>query len=250
MTTSLTLKPIWLAAALSCVLSSPAAAGLIANGGFESGFTGWTRTDQAGSDGGFSLQTGLVSPINGNAVPAPPGGTTAAMTDAQGPGAHALTQSFLVPSSVPSASLHFDLFIGNRGGTFFTPNLLDFSTPALNQQARVDILAGSAGAFSLLPADLLMNVYRTNVGDQAVSSAYAHLSFDVTSLLNAHLGQSLTLRFAETDNVLTFQLGVDNVDIDVGAAVPEPTTWMLVLIVLIGGFVGLLARARPAKRVS
>src|SRR5262245_30897944 len=204
MTTSLALKPIWLVAALGCALSSPAAAGLITNGGFELGFAGWTRTDQAGSDGSFNVQTGLVSPVNGDAVPAPPGGTIAAMTDAQGPGAHALTQSFLVPGSVPSASLHFDLFIGNRAGTFTTPNLLDFSTPALNQQARVDLLVGSAGAFSLLPADLLMNVFRTNVGDPAVSG-YAHLSFDVTSLLNAHLGQSLTLRFAETDNVFTFQ---------------------------------------------
>jgi hypothetical protein len=124
--------------------------------------------------------------------------------------------------------------------------VLDFSTPALNQQARVDILVGSAGAFSLLPADVLMNVFRTNVGDPAVSG-YSHLSFDVTSLLNAHLGQSLTLRFAETDNMLTFQLGVDNVDIDVGSApaVPEPATWMLLLVVFAAGFVGLLARACP-----
>jgi hypothetical protein len=49
---------------------------------------------------------------------------------------------------------------------------------------------------------------------------------DVTTLINTHLGTPLTLRFAEADNVFTLQLGVDNVDIDVGA-VPEPSTWLL-----------------------
>ena len=232
MTTLRKLQSIWLATALGCALSSQAAAGLITNGTFESGFTGWTRADQAGGDGTFNLQSGTMSPISGDPVPAPPGGTTAAMTDAQGPGAHALFQTFVVPSLVPSASLHFDLFVGNRADRFVTPNTLDFFAPGgtttvLNQQARVDILVGSAGAFSLLPAELLMNAYRTNVGDPLVSG-YTHLSFDVTSVLNAHLGQTLMLRFAETDDLLTFQLGVDNVDIDI-SAVPEPATWSLLL---------------------
>src|SRR4051794_13636001 len=148
MTTSFQLRPIWLSATLVCALSSQAGAAFITNGGFESGFSNWTRSDQTGSEGTFALQTGTTSPVNGAVVPAPPGGTTAAMTDAQGPGSHVLYQDFTVTAPVPAATLLFDLFIANGAGTFFPASTLDFSTPTLNQQARVDILLGSATAFS------------------------------------------------------------------------------------------------------
>jgi len=221
------LKPVWLSATLLCALSAPAMAGLITNGGFESGFSSWTRTDQLGSEGTFFLQTGTTSPVNADPVPLPPGGTTAAMSDAQGPGSHVLTQSFTVTAPVIAAMLRFDVFVGNRANAFFSPSTLDFSTPTLNQQARVDILLGSAGAFSVLPADVLLNAFQTNPGDPLVSG-YTHHTVDVTAILNSHLGTPLTLRFAEADNVFTLQLGVDNVDIDVnGAAVPEPSSWLL-----------------------
>ena len=227
MTKSFPLKSIWFSAALLCVLSSQAGAGLITNPGFESGFVGWTRADQLGSDGTFALQTGTASPVNADAVPTPPGGTRAAMTDAQGPGSHVLYQDFTVGAPVGSATLRFDVFIGNRAGTFFSPNTLDFSTPTLNQQARVDILLGGTGPFSLAAGDVLMNVFHTSPGDPAISG-YTHLTADVTAILNSHLGTPLRLRFAEADNVLTFQMGVDNADIDV-SAVPEPSSWLLAL---------------------
>src|SRR5260221_537760 len=72
--------------------SSAHAVPVILNGGFTSGFSSWTRADQLGSDGTFSLQSGTSSPVNGDSVPPPPGPTIAAMTDAQGPGAHVLYQ--------------------------------------------------------------------------------------------------------------------------------------------------------------
>src|ERR1051325_2170419 len=89
------------------------AANIVSNGGFESGFASWTRADQLGSDGTFFLQTGTSSPVNGDPVPAPPGGTTAAMSDAQGPGSHVLYQDIVIPAVVPSATLSFDVFVGN-----------------------------------------------------------------------------------------------------------------------------------------
>src|SRR5262245_46063459 len=143
--------------------SHASAAALITNGGFETGFSGWTRADALGSDGTFALQTGTTSPVNGDSVPAPSQGITAAMTDAQGPGAHVLYQDFLVPVSLTSAQLEFDLFIGNRAGAFYTPTpaTLDFGGTALNQQARVDILRGGTNAFSVAAADVLFNVYQT-----------------------------------------------------------------------------------------
>ena len=68
---------MWVRVTLACVLSVPASAELITNGGFEMGFTGWTRSNQVGSEGQFALQTGTQSPVNLFTVPAPPEGTTA-----------------------------------------------------------------------------------------------------------------------------------------------------------------------------
>ena len=119
----------------ACVGSArPATASpLILNGGFETGFSSWVRADQLGSEGTFSLQNGTASPVNGDAVPAPPKGVAAAMTDAGAPGSHVLYQDFVV-SGAGSFFLSLDLFLGNRAGSFVTANPatvgLDFSMPA------------------------------------------------------------------------------------------------------------------------
>jgi hypothetical protein len=223
----------WHSMMIALALAIPGHSAVIVNGGFESGFSSWTRADQTGGEGTFLLQTGTASPVNGSPVPAPPGGTTAAMTDALGPGSHVLYQDFTVTAAMPSAILVFDLFIGNRDTNFFAPNTLDFSTPTLNQQARVDLLAGGSAPFSLSTADLLMNLYQTHPGD-ALVSGYTHISVDITPVINSHLNTPLRLRFAEVDNVFTQQLGVDNVDI-VAAAVPEPSTFVLLGLGLLGG---------------
>src|SRR5258708_11820533 len=107
-------RTIFLSSALACTLAMHARADLITNGGFESGFSGWSRANQVGSDGQFFAQTGTASPVNGFTVPAPPQGTTAAMTDALGPGSHVLYQDFLVPALVPGAAHGFALYINNH----------------------------------------------------------------------------------------------------------------------------------------
>src|SRR5688572_22889413 len=138
---------LWISTVAAVLIDFDAqAASLINNGSFEDApdFAGWTRADQTGSEGTFFLQTGTTSPVLGETVPAPPAGSTAAMTDAEGPGSHVLYQSFALGAAVGSATLEFDLFIGNRADAFRTPNTLDFAVPAsgttpavLNQQARV-----------------------------------------------------------------------------------------------------------------
>jgi hypothetical protein len=231
---------ISLAAALSCFLSVPLPAQqLITNGGFESGFAGWTRTDQTGSEGTWTQQSGTTSPVNGFSVPAPPGGTNAAMTDAQGPGTHVLYQNFVVPLTLSGATLQFDLYINNHASAFSSPSTLDFSTPTLNQQIRFDIMTTASDPFSVGASDVLLNVFQTQPGN-ALISGYNTIIADLTSLLSTHLGETLRLRFAEADNVNFLNAGLDNVSL---LAVPEPSSLSMAL----GGlslFGALLVRRR------
>jgi uncharacterized repeat protein (TIGR01451 family) len=203
------------AALLACVLSAPVHAQVISNGGFESGLAGWTTADQIGSDGTFTSQSGTASPVNAFPVPAPPQGIAAVMTDARGPGSHVLYQDIVIPAGSGPFTLAFALFVRNTEGAdeFFVPGaltILDFATPELNQQARVDILLTSANPFSVAPADILQNLFTTSPGDPLVSG-YTHFLVDVTALFLAHPGQTLRLRFADVDNVSPFNLGVDDV---------------------------------------
>jgi hypothetical protein len=232
-----------LAAALACVLCLPAHAAVILNGGFEGGLANWTRADQVGSAGTFALQTGTASPVTLTPVPAPPQGVFAAMTDAEGPGSHVLYQDFVVTG--PANTLSFSLFVGNRATAFSSPASLDFSTPTLNQQARVDILTTAADPFSVAAGDVLQNLFRTLPGDPLVSG-YNTVSVDLTGLLSAHANETLRLRFAEVDNVNIFQFGVDNVAFSSGPSgtVAEPSSSILALSGLLWAAVLYRRRAR------
>jgi hypothetical protein len=237
----------WASAALALLLTAAPKAQaqlIINNGGFEAGLASWTRADQVGSLGTFALQTGTVSPVTSTTVPAPPGGIRAAMTDSTGPGSHVLFQDFVVPPlPIGSAQLRFDVFVGNRANAFFIPTTptLDFSTPALNQQARVDILNSGTDPFSVSAVDVLTNAYQTRTTDPLVSG-YTSVNVDVTALLASHAGSTLRLRFAEVDNVSTFQFGVDNISLIV-SPIPEPTSTVLCGI----GALIALARCRRNK---
>lgn len=232
MITTLTFRNISLGCALACALSTGAHGGLLTNGGFEGGFSSWTVVDQTGSDGSFLLQTGALSPLTLTPVEPPPEGTSAAMTDAMGPGSHVLYQDFLVPMFVPGAFAMFSLYINNAAPDFFTPPHLDFASTAsdpllrINQQARVDIMTTGADPFSVAPGDVLQTLFQTQPGDPLVSG-YQNFLVDITPLLQARQGQTLRLRFAETDNVLNFNFGVDAVDVNL---VPEPSTWVMMAL--------------------
>jgi hypothetical protein len=220
-----------------CIAAGSHAQELITNGGFESGLAGWTTADSIGSDGTFQIQSGTASNANGLPVAAPVEGTRAAMTDSGGPGSHALLQSFNVPLTAPQATLRFSLYIGNRATAFSTPSTLDWTTPTLNQQARVDIMTTGADPFSTNAADILQNVFQTTVGSPLVTG-YNEITIDITALLAAHAGETLLLRFAEADNVNIFNFGVDGVSLLI---VPSPASLALL------GLGGLAVNARRRR---
>jgi hypothetical protein len=225
-------------------IASMARADLI-NGNFEAGLTGWTVANQTGSDGTFFSQTGTASPVNAFTVPAPPEGVKAAMTDAQAGGSHIIYQDFTVPTGVTLGSLAFSLYLNNQATAYSTPANLDWAATnqngnlILNQQARVDIITTTADPFSVAGADVLQNVFQTTVQTPLVTG-YNNLATDITALLQAHQGQTLRLRFAETDNVNFFNFGVDNVALTV---VPEPGTCLM----LLGSLMCVMHRRRKTR---
>jgi hypothetical protein len=151
---------------------------------------------------------------------------------------------FTVPVGTTALTLSFEMFANNYAGvTFISPTAgLDFSTPSLNQHARVDLLTAAADPFSTAAGDVIHNFY---IGaDAGIPNPYTPYTFDIFSLIAP--GQSYQIRFAQVDNVNIFNLGVDNVSISTaaGAAVPEPATWSLMLI----GFGAIGFSLRRARR--
>jgi len=64
---------------------------------------------------------------------------------------------------------------------------------------------------------VLANLFQTNPGDPLTNGGYTTVSFS----LDAFAGQTVRLRFAEIDNQLFFNVGIDNVRLEVPpAAVP------------------------------
>ena len=200
---------------------------LLVNGGFETGnLSGWTVANQSGSFPGsnFFAVSGTATPQSGLSTVGPASGSFYAVSDGQGIGTHALLQAFTVPGPASSIVLSFSLFANSYGGTFVNPIGLDF-TDGANQHARVDILSSGASAFTTTTG-LLQNFY---LGADAGSNphAYTNYSFDITSLVGS--GGAFQIRFAEVDNQLFFNLGVDNVSIisTAGTGVPEPSSLAL-----------------------
>ncbi len=244
-----TMNMVRLTAAMACaiagVMATAARGQSIVNGGFETGFLGWTTANMSGSDGAFVSQSGTASPLNGSLVPAAPQGTHAAMTDSAAGGSHVLYQDFIVPAVVGATSLRFSLFLNNANDSYFNPASLDWAMTnqigglTLNQQARVDIITTGADVFSVGPADVLANLFATTTTTPLVTG-YNAFDIDVTALLQVHAGQTLRLRFAEVDNVNFFNLGVDDVSF---RTIPAPASGIVASLAAVG-----LLRRRRTRR--
>lgn len=158
-----------------------------------------------------------------------------ALTDQVFPGAHALTQSFVVPVASPSVTMTFDMFLNDYSGLNPTvdPAGLDYTAP-VNQHARVDILTSTASPLSTAAIDIVTSVlFPVPAGLVGVNPWVSSPVFDLTAALGA--GGTFQVRFAEVDNSGFFNLGVDNVVITAGAAaVPEPSSLAIFSLVGVG----------------
>jgi PEP-CTERM motif len=206
-------------------LTTPAAAGnLISNGGFETGdFTGWTTNVQAGSEGNLFVvpNNGGTTPLSGHSYAVnPTGGNFFALTDQGGRGSYSLTQSFSL-GSAENVTVTFDLF-ANDWADLTAPGR-DFNTVTPTQNAEVDILTGGANPFTDGPG-IVATLYGPGADNFADNP---NPWTDYSSTLSLGAG-TYEIRFAETDNQGFFNMGVDNVSVSM--AIPEPSTWCMVVI--------------------
>lgn len=221
------------------LVAAPAGATqLLVNGDFESGnFGGWNVVNLPEGEGTFYIDNDTVTPIYplGSESPTvgPAGGTYYAVSDAIGPGTHALLQSFVVPGDMTQVLLDFKMFVNNWNEVIFVdPIGLDHNGPP-NQHGRVDLLRDGADAFSTDPSDVLWNFY---IGADPyrgpdTPNNYSSYPFDITPYVSA--GGTYQLRFAATHNQWYLNMGVDDVSVQAfssSAVVPEPDTLSLTLV--------------------
>ena len=181
----------------------------ITNGSFESGLTGWTTTT-AGSAQPVRLGSGAMTVTPSNILIDPSlTNNQYAYTSQTGPGSSLLTQAFTVQSGVNN--VFFDIFIKNNAADYSTPDSLNH-TGAANQQARFEILKPGSALDTVNPADIIVTVYKTNVGDAATQN-WTTRQVDVTAQLASYVGQNVIFRFSQVDNRGYFTLALDNVNV-------------------------------------
>jgi CubicO group peptidase (beta-lactamase class C family) len=176
---------------------------------FEDGdLAGW-RSVGAGPGGWFVYTGGSTAPDPSVsdpgaafAMPDPPEGNHAAVTDMNGPGTRILFRDLRLDGRF---KLHLNVFY--RGNArFSSPATLAHDSTEANQQFRVDLMSPTAPIDSLASADVLLNVFHTSHGDPT-SRMPADVVVDVSTLA----GQTVRLRLAEADNQGPLRVGFDNV---------------------------------------
>lgn len=203
--------------ALAAFAASAQGAELIVNGGFETGtIAGWTEINQNG--GSFSATSGNTTPLTGMATVGAASGTYYAVSDQGGPGVRGLIQNFTVGAGL-TTTLSFDMFVNDSdGGPILGDGTLD-SNGGPKQFASVQLLSGGAGDFDT-GAGVLATFYIGVDPQNNNPNPYTSYSFDISSLVAA--GGTYRLRFAEVDNQLFLNQGVDNVSVQAVSGVPGP----------------------------
>lgn len=219
------------------------AAELLINGDFETGdLTGWTTTANGNvgcdmdwniSNVGGSVATGCQPGFTGTFPGAPGSGDYAAYNSFDGnPQQFRLTQSFVVPSNISSATLswietyNIDLSFGGLGSSLrgFTVELSDATDTTVYGVINTQTIGDVAGV---------------------VEIDWTAFNNDITALLNAHAGETVTLAFT---NIIPEAstgpggFGLDRVSLDVAvsaASIPTLSQWALLFLIFSLIFIGL-----------
>jgi D-alanyl-D-alanine carboxypeptidase len=176
---------------------------------FESGaITNWQAVG-GGSGGWFVYSDGQKPPDPAQsdpnvpfAVPDPPQGRFAAVTDTNGPGTRILYRDLRLQGRF---ALQLSVFYAGTA-PFSSPATLAHDTPEPNQQFRIDLVRPSAPIDSVAKGDVLVNVFRTSPDDPA-SRQPTEVRVDVS----AWAGQPVRLRLATAENQGPLRVGVDNI---------------------------------------
>lgn len=192
----------------------------VVNGGFEAGdFTRWVVYNRDAGAGEFATDTDAISPIELKPTAGPASGDFFAISDQNGPGAHAIIQRLETEwGESVRTFVEYDVFVNSIGGTsipIYGPGL-EFAGAA-NQYGLVDVLRRDAGPFSVSDSDVLEVLY-ADVGRLSPPNPYLRRSHEITEAVNAARGK-IALRFAEVANRGAedfgrrgfLNMGVDNV---------------------------------------
>lgn len=179
---------------------------------FESGTLSIWKIERSGSGGWFAYTTGKTPPNPSEsdpnvpfAVPNPPQGKFAAVTDMNGPGRRILYRDVKLDGRY---MLRLTVFYVNTG-PLSSPDTLDYEGPDENQQYRVDIVEPSAPVDSVAAAHVLANVFRTSPGDADRREPSA-MKVD----LSKWAGQTVRLRLVSVDNRGPLRAGVDDIRLE------------------------------------
>jgi hypothetical protein len=184
------------------------------NWNFEAGdFSGW-RTTGAGSGAWHVYRDGATPPDPTDsdpnfpfAVPDPPEGRFAAVTDMSGPGRRILYRDVELSGR---QRLRLTVFYDNDVvGKFSTPRTLEFEGRGPNQQFRIDVMDPSAPIDAMSRRAVLATVFRTAAGDPARIGPTTK-TFD----LSRWAGRTIRLRFAQIDNRGPLRAGIDDVRLE------------------------------------
>jgi D-alanyl-D-alanine carboxypeptidase len=136
------------------------------------------------------------------AVPDPPQGRFAAVTDTNGPGTRILYRDLRLEGRF---TLQLTVFYAGTS-PLSSPPTLAYDAPEANQQFRIDLVRPSAPIDSVAKGDVLVNVFHTSPGDPA-----RRQPTEVRMDVSAWAGQTVRLRLAEADNQGPLGAGVDNI---------------------------------------
>lgn len=189
---------------------------LIRNGRFQTGnLAGWKiSTSEGGLLGNcFNSGVGNPTPMTNSPTPSnPQGGTRHAVFDQTGASFQTMTQKFRMPRKFKRVILSYQMFVQSQAAVVLNPAGFDLTNA--NQQARVDLLSGSAATLST-SAGLIRRLYAKGADVVPPVTLAPYKSYRINITRSVRKRKFYQLRFGAIGKADTINLGVDNVSVKV-----------------------------------